>query len=193
MSENKVITQNHSVTIELAHSLKQNAELVFAYQMRDQIAVRGQVAVQKEFDSWFHNYVSNKLEQEAKAITGRIEQKKWNMVVELQKKFGYKYDEAVAQIFGKPLVQQPATQQNTKNAAAQQSKTIMQNAESSAYKGECHLQEENTMDQKEKAEKTAKILKSHIDAWLEGLCGRFQLISEIALTLQKFYFGDKNE
>jgi hypothetical protein len=100
--------QVKTVTVEISHALKTHAELVFAYQMRDQIAVRGQIAVQKEFDAWFRNYVSEKLEQESKAITGRIEQKKWNMVVELQKKFGYTLEQATTQIFGKPLVQNPA-------------------------------------------------------------------------------------
>lgn len=101
--------QAKTVTVEISHKLKSDAELVFAYQMRDQIAVRGQIAVQKEFDTWFRSYISDKLEQEAKAINGRIEQKKWNMVVELQKKFGYTLEQATKQIFGVPLVQQPAT------------------------------------------------------------------------------------
>jgi hypothetical protein len=100
--------QVKTVNVEITHGLKTNAELVFAYQMRDQIAVRGQIAVQKEFDTWFRNYISEKLEQESKAITGRIEQKKWNMVVELQRKFNYTLEQATTQIFGKPLVQQPA-------------------------------------------------------------------------------------
>jgi hypothetical protein len=106
MSEQNKETQK--VTLEIAHNLKANAELVFAYNMRDQIAVRGQVAVQKEFPAWLTNYVSDKLEQESKAIQKRIEDKKWNMVVELQKKFGYTFDAAKEQVFGKPLVQQPA-------------------------------------------------------------------------------------
>jgi hypothetical protein len=101
--------QVKTVAVEISHALKTHAELVFAYQMRDQIAVRGQIAVQKEFDAWFRNYVGDKLEQESKAITGRIEQKKWNMVVELQKKFGYTLEQATTQIFGKPLVQNPAS------------------------------------------------------------------------------------
>lgn len=110
MSENKnVVVAVPFVEVPLEHGTKRNAELVFAYQMRDQIAVRGQIAVQKEFDTWFRNYVSDKLEQEAKAIEGRIEQKKWNMVVELQKKFGYTLEQATTQIFGKPLVNAPAT------------------------------------------------------------------------------------
>jgi adenylyl- and sulfurtransferase ThiI len=98
-----------TVTITIEHALKTNAELVFAYQMRDQVAVRGQLAVQKEFPAWFQNYLTDKLEQEAKQITARIEQKKWNMVVELQKKFKYTLEEATKQVFGVPLVQQPAT------------------------------------------------------------------------------------
>jgi hypothetical protein len=101
-------TENLKVTVEISHALKANAELVFAYNMRDQIAVRGQIAVQKEFDAWFRNYVSDKLEAEAKAINTRIEDKKWKMVVELQKKFGYTLEQATTQIFGKPLVQNPA-------------------------------------------------------------------------------------
>lgn len=101
--------QAKTVTVEISHKLKSDAELVFAYQMRDQIAVRGQIAVQKEFDTWFRNYVADKLEQESKAITGRIEQKKWNMVVELQRKFNYTLEQATTQIFGKPLVNAPAT------------------------------------------------------------------------------------
>jgi len=100
--------QVKTVIVEVTHGLKINAELVFAYQMRDQIAVRGQIAVQKEFDAWFRNYVSSKLEQESKAITSRIEQKKYNMVLELQKKFGYTFEQATKQIFGAPLVQNPA-------------------------------------------------------------------------------------
>jgi nuclear transport factor 2 (NTF2) superfamily protein len=104
MSENKV-----NVSITLENKLKQDAELVFAYQMRDQIAVRGQLAVQKEFETWFRNYVADKFEQESKAIAKRIEDKKWNMVVELQKKFNYTFEQARDQVFGKPLVQQPAT------------------------------------------------------------------------------------
>jgi len=103
MSTEKVIIQ-----VELSHKFKSDAELVFAYQMRDQIAVRGQIAVQKEFDTWFRNYVADKFEQESKAISGRIEQKKWNMVVELQKKFGYTLAEATKQIFGQALVNAPA-------------------------------------------------------------------------------------
>lgn len=99
---------NRIVTVDITHSLKTNAELVFAYNMRDQIAVRGQIAVQKEFDTWFRNYVSDKLEAEAKAINTRIEDKKWKMVVELQKKFGYALEQATTQVFGKPLVQNPA-------------------------------------------------------------------------------------
>lgn len=97
------------MSVEISHKLKSDVELVFAYQMRDQIAVRGQIAVQKEFDTWFRNYVADKLEQESKAITGRIEQKKWNMVVELQKKFGYTLEQATKQIFGAPLVNAPAS------------------------------------------------------------------------------------
>lgn len=108
-TENKEVTQVKTVSVEISHKLKSDVELVFAYQMRDQIAVRGQIAVQKEFDTWFRNYVADKLEQESKAITGRIEQKKWNMVVKLQKKFGYTLEQATTQIFGKPLVQAPAT------------------------------------------------------------------------------------
>lgn len=107
--ETQVITQPKTVTVEITHTLKQDVELVFAYQMRDQIAVRGQVAVQKEFDTWFRSYIGQKLEQESKAISDRIEQKKWNMVVELQKKFGYTLEQATKQIFGTPLVQAPAT------------------------------------------------------------------------------------
>lgn len=98
-----------TISVELSAKFKTDAELVFAYQMRDQIAVRGQLQVQKEFDTWFRSYVSDKFEQESKAISGRIEQKKWNMVVELQKKFGYTLAEATKQIFGVPLVQQPTT------------------------------------------------------------------------------------
>ena len=98
------MTENEKVTIEFEYGLKDNAELIFAYQMRDQVAVRGQLAVQKEFAPWFRSYISDKLEQEAKAIRGRIEQKKWNMVVELQKKFGYTLAEATKQIFGEALL-----------------------------------------------------------------------------------------
>lgn len=101
-------TEKIAVTITIEHALKTNAELVFAYQMRDQVAVRGQLAVQKEFPTWFQSYVSEKLEQEAKNINARIEQKKWNMVVELQKKFKYTLEEATKQVFGVPLVQAPA-------------------------------------------------------------------------------------
>lgn len=108
MSENKVVEQPKVVSVEISHKLRQDAELVFAYQMRDQIAVRGQIAVQREFDTWFRNYVSDKLEQESKAITKRIEDKKWQMVVELQKKFNYTLEQATKQIFGVPLVQNPA-------------------------------------------------------------------------------------
>lgn len=104
MSTEKIV-----ISVELERKFKTDAELVFAYQMRDQIAVRGQIAVQKEFDTWFRSYVSDKFEQEAKAINGRIEQKKWNMVVELQKKFGYTLPEATKQVFGTPLVQAPAS------------------------------------------------------------------------------------
>jgi len=107
--ENVMSTEKITVTIDIVNKLKQDAELVFAYQMRDQVAVRGQIAVQKEFPMWFSNYVADKLEQEANAINGRIEQKKWNMVVELQKKFKYTLEEATKQVFGVPLVQQPAT------------------------------------------------------------------------------------
>lgn len=108
-NSNAVVNAVPFVEIEISHALKQNAELVFAYQMRDQIAVRGQVAVQKEFDTWLQHYVGAKLEQEAEAIKGRIEQKKWNMIVELQKKFGYNLAEATKQIFGTALVNAPAT------------------------------------------------------------------------------------
>lgn len=101
------------VKITLANKIKSDAELVFSYQMRDQVAVRGAVAVQKEFDSWFQNYVADKLESEAKAINDRIEQKKWNMVIELQKKFGYTLEEATKQIFKTALVNQPATVQKS--------------------------------------------------------------------------------
>jgi len=102
-------TEKITVSITLEHALKTNAELVFAYEMRDQVAVRGQLAVQKEFPTWFQNYVADKMEQAADAINKRIEQKKWNMVVELQKKFKYTLEEATKQVFGVPLVQQPAT------------------------------------------------------------------------------------
>ena len=108
-NEKKSFVAPTIVEVEVSYALKDNASLVFAYQMRDQIAVRGQIAVQKEFDTWFRNYVADKMEQEAKAIKGRIEQKKWNMVVELQKKFGYTLEQATTQIFGKPLLEQPAT------------------------------------------------------------------------------------
>src|SRR4051794_19053442 len=91
-------TENLKVIVEIAHALKTNAELVFGYQMRDQVAVRGQLAVQKDFEPWFRNYVAGKLEQEAKAISSRIEQKKWNGVIELQQKFGYTYAEACKQM-----------------------------------------------------------------------------------------------
>jgi|SRR5882757_1902564 len=101
-------TETLKVSIEVVNALKQHAELVFAYNMRDQIAVRGQVAVQKEFPTWLQNYLGDKLEQEAKAINKRIDDKKWNMVVELQKKFGYTFDAAKEQVFGKPLLPQPA-------------------------------------------------------------------------------------
>lgn len=89
----------------------ENLQVVFSYQMRDQIAVRGAVAVQKDFPVWLQSYITDKVAQEAKAILDRIEQKKWNTVLELQKKFGYTYEQATTQVFGKPLVQQPATQQ----------------------------------------------------------------------------------
>lgn len=89
------MSETLKVTIELT---KKDVELVFGYQMRDQVAVRGQIAVQKDFEAWFRNYVANKLEQEAKAINSRIEQKKWNGVIELQQKFGYSYAEACKQM-----------------------------------------------------------------------------------------------
>lgn len=90
--------QVKTVSVEISHKLKQDAELVFAYQMRDQIAVRGQIAVQNDFDVWFRNYIMDKLEQESKAIKARIDQKKWNGVIELQKKFGYTYETACKQM-----------------------------------------------------------------------------------------------
>lgn len=90
-----------------------NLQVVFAYQMRDQIAVRGAVNVQKDFPTWLQSYISNKVAQEAKQILDRIEQKKWNTVMELQRKFGYSYEQATTQVFGKPLVEQPATQVKT--------------------------------------------------------------------------------
>jgi|SRR5215831_5910821 len=107
MADEKNTVSVIKVEMNLSHADKQNVETIFAYQMRDQIAVRGAVAVQKEFDAWFKGYVSDKLKQEAKAIVDRIEQKKWNLVIELQKKFGYTLEQATTQIFGKPLVQNP--------------------------------------------------------------------------------------
>lgn len=104
----KTVTETVKIEVEIAHALKDHAELVFAYNMRDQIAVRGQVAVQKEFPVWFRTYIAEKLEAEAKAIKTRIEDKKWRMVVELQKKFGYTLEQATTQIFGKPLLENPA-------------------------------------------------------------------------------------
>ena len=106
-NEKQTITADKMIVVGLSHGFKANAELVFAYQMRDQIAVRGQLAVQKEFDAWFQQYVAEKFEAEAKAINSRIEQKKWNMVIELQKKFGYTLEQATTQIFGKPLLENP--------------------------------------------------------------------------------------
>ncbi len=102
------MSEKITVTVNIEHALKTNAELVFAYEMRDQVAVRGQLAVQKEFPTWFQNFVADVLEQKADAINKRIEQKKWNMVVELQKKFKYTLEEATKQVFGVPLVQAPA-------------------------------------------------------------------------------------
>lgn len=98
---------------DTGHSDKENIEMVFAYQMRDQISVRGVVNVQKDFDTWLQRYITGKIAAEAKAIRDRIEQKKWNTVLELQKKFKYTYEQATAQVFGKPLVEQPATVQKT--------------------------------------------------------------------------------
>ena len=115
--ENEKVIEVIKVSLNLTHADKANVETIFAYQMRDQIAVRGAVAVQKEFDTWFQSYVSDKLTAESKAIRERIEQKKWNMVLELQKKFGYSYADATKQVFGVPLVNQPATQQTERKTA----------------------------------------------------------------------------
>lgn len=113
-NDNKANAANTTIDVlkqevVLSHAAKSNVETVFAYQMRDQIAVRGAVAVQKEFPAWFQQYIIGKIEQEAKAIRDRIEQKKHNMVYELQRKFGYTLEQATKQVFGEPLVQQPAT------------------------------------------------------------------------------------
>lgn len=89
------MSETIKVTIELT---KTDVELVFAYQMRDQVAVRGQLAVQRDFEAWFRNYIAGKLEQERKAINKRIEDKKYQGVIELQEKFGYTYAEACKQM-----------------------------------------------------------------------------------------------
>lgn len=96
-------TEPLKITFEIVEPLKRNAELVFAYEKRDEIATYGAVNVAKQFQNWFQEYVLDKLAKECEIIEKRIEQKKWNKVMELQREFKMPYEQAVEAVFGKPL------------------------------------------------------------------------------------------
>ena len=99
------MVENIDVKIELTGKAKSDCEMVFAYEMRDELTVSGQLAVQKNFPNWIQSKVAKILSTQADQIRDRIEAKKQLKVLVLQKEFGLSYKEASEKVYGKALVE----------------------------------------------------------------------------------------